>query len=223
MHTPSRALPEPTALGFPLSLRRPAARVCGVKPVASFFVVLLLAVAATTSGQPTVTESARNIPVATSADVIVVGGTCGAVAAATSAAKTGASVFLIAPRTYLGEDMAGTLRLWLEPGETPTTDLARQLYTDPLAGEPPGLPFAYRADQISNEKHKESNPPSRLNLDRIPLDPANDSVQYDNDVTITADLETEARVQEIQIRSFTNRRDYQVGTITTTSTPATSS
>lgn len=48
-----------------------------------------------------VVESEREIPVAYDVDVLVVGGSSGAVAAAAAAAKTGASVFLAAPRTYL--------------------------------------------------------------------------------------------------------------------------
>ena len=64
-----------------------------------------------------VTQSGREIPVARAVDVVVVGGSTGAAAAAVRAAKAGASVFLAAPRPYLGDDMTATLRLWLEPGE----------------------------------------------------------------------------------------------------------
>jgi hypothetical protein len=63
-------------------------------------------------------------------DVLVIGGTLGAVATATSAAERGASVMLVAPRTYLGDDLCGTLRLWLEDGETPQGDLTRSLFAD---------------------------------------------------------------------------------------------
>ena len=50
-----------------------------------------------------VLESARDIPVAYDVDVVVVGGSTGAVAAAAAAAKSGAKVFLAAPRHYLGD------------------------------------------------------------------------------------------------------------------------
>ena len=50
------------------------------------------------SPQPAVNESAREIPVAYSVDVVVVGGSTGAVAAACEAARSGAKVFLAAPR-----------------------------------------------------------------------------------------------------------------------------
>lgn len=75
-----------------------------------------------------VQESARNIPIAASADVVVVGGSSAAVAAAVAAAEGGAKVFLVAPRTYLGEDLAGTMRLWLEEGEKPSAGLAEAIF-----------------------------------------------------------------------------------------------
>jgi flavin-dependent dehydrogenase len=59
-------------------------------------------------------EAARQIPVAAQVDVVVVGGSSAACAAAAEAAKSGAKVFLIAPRPYLGDDLAGRLRLWLD-------------------------------------------------------------------------------------------------------------
>jgi len=75
----------------------------------------------------TVTESARAIPVVHDVDVVVVGGSTGAVAAATEAARSGARVFLLAPRQYLGEDVCATMRLWTEPGETGASPTARSL------------------------------------------------------------------------------------------------
>lgn len=59
-------------------------------------------------------ETARQIPVAAQVDVVVVGGSSAACAAAAGAAQSGAKVFLISPRPYLGDDLAGRLRLWLE-------------------------------------------------------------------------------------------------------------
>ena len=80
-----------------------------------------------------VNESARNIPVAFDVDVVVVGGTSGGVAAAVAAAQQGAKVFLAAERPYLGEDLCGTYRLWLEPGEKPASPLAKRLFAEPAA------------------------------------------------------------------------------------------
>ena len=75
-----------------------------------------------------VNESARDIPAAYNVDVVIVGGTSGGVAAAVEAAQRGAKVFLAAQRPYLGADICGTYRLWLEPGEEPTSPLARKLF-----------------------------------------------------------------------------------------------
>jgi hypothetical protein len=75
-----------------------------------------------------VRQSARQLPVAGRADVVVVGGTVAAVAAAVEAAGEDASVMLVAPRNYLGEDMAATLRLWLEEDETPGGPLTKRIF-----------------------------------------------------------------------------------------------
>ena len=71
-----------------------------------------------------VIESEREIPVVCDADVVVVGGSTGAVEAACEAARHGARVFLLAPTPYLGADLCSTLRLWLEEGEQPKSNLA---------------------------------------------------------------------------------------------------
>lgn len=60
--------------------------------------------------------------------MVVVGGSVGAVAAAVEAAGQEATVLLVAPRTYLGEDMCARLRLWLEEGETRQGDLTKGLF-----------------------------------------------------------------------------------------------
>jgi len=75
-----------------------------------------------------VNESAKDIPVAYDVDIVVVGGTSGGVAAAVEAAQRGTKVFLAAQRPYLGADLCGTYRLWLEPGEEPTSPLTRKLF-----------------------------------------------------------------------------------------------
>ncbi len=75
-----------------------------------------------------VAESARNIPIAYTVDVVVVGGSTGAVASAVAAAEKGAKAFLAAPRPYLGEDVCAPMRLWLEEGEEPSSPLARDLF-----------------------------------------------------------------------------------------------
>ena len=50
--------------------------------------------------------------------VIVYGGTCAAVEAAVAARRAGAEVTLVTPRMYLGEDVAGALRLAFDPADS---------------------------------------------------------------------------------------------------------
>ncbi|MFP4055757.1 MAG: FAD-dependent oxidoreductase [Candidatus Brocadiia bacterium] len=143
------------------------------------------------AGAPAVSESARELPVAYRVDVAVVGGSTGAVAAAVAAAEEGASVFLAAPRPYLGEDTAGTLRLWLEPGEEPTSPLATAIFVEGGGTRPTPIPnalsFTYEADLPSSQPHPDTRPPSRLR-DGKWSDAAGESVQYDGDVSLVADL-----------------------------------
>jgi flavin-dependent dehydrogenase len=77
-----------------------------------------------------VPQSEREIPVIASVDVVVIGGTVAGVAAAESAAGDGAKVLLVAPRTYLGEDLCATLRLELKEGRVLETDLEKRLFQE---------------------------------------------------------------------------------------------
>lgn len=164
---------------------------CALRGGLALLVSLAGAAASAARGPEMVNESARKIPVAYQVDVVVVGGSTGAVAAAVAAAQTGAKVFLAAPHPYLGEDMTATLRLWLEKDEEPTAPLARQVFSDQVRPEyeadPNRLPFRYEADRPSTAVHKDTSPPSLL-CDGLWGDAAKQSVQYDGDVTITADL-----------------------------------
>ena len=153
------------------------------------------AVAATGVGAPaTVYESARAIPLAYDVDVVVVGGGVGAVSAAAAAADAGAEVFLAAPRTYLGEDVAGRLRMWLSSDTELDSPLAQRLFGPagivetaaiPIAGK--RLDLTYKADLPSEKIHPDSKPPRRL-TDGKWNTATSQSVQYNGDVTLTADL-----------------------------------
>ena len=158
-----------------------------------------------------VRESARQIPVAYDVDVVVVGGTSAGVAAAVEAARQGAKVFVAAPRPYLGEDMCATYRLWLEPGETPTSPLAKAMFADPRAKL--GLRFSYQADQPSMEPHKDSKPPSML-ADGQGDSAFNQSVQYNADTNVTLDLGERRGFREIRFMIFQGPRAYEVAEIT---------
>lgn len=78
----------------------------------------------------TITEQSKHIPVAYNADIVVVGGSSAGVAAACEAKRSGASVFLISPRPYVGVDICAHQHLWLEPGEEPISELAKAVFGD---------------------------------------------------------------------------------------------
>jgi len=147
-----------------------------------------------------VRQTARGIPVAYEVDVAVVGGSTGAVAAAVAAAKAGARVFLAAPYPYLGDDIAGTLKLWLEEGEEPADPLAEAIYNDPQVRQLSGVPlqFTYRANQPSQNPHRDTEPPSRLTDGRWGHAPS-ESVQYNDSVTISLDLGQTKEIKAVRV------------------------
>ena len=150
-----------------------------------------------------VMESERDIPVAHEADVLVVGGNSGAVAAAEAAAKAGAKVFLAAPRPYLGDDLAGSLRLWLEPGEQPAAPLAKALFLQNDAS----LPFTYTTDVPSGGKHKDTG--SMLN-DGQTDDMQHQTVEYADNVAILTDLGGRKQVESVELVAFQRKGDFDV-------------
>ncbi len=100
-------------------------------------VVLLAVLALPALRAEFVLESARRLPVAAQVDVVIVGGTTGAVAAALEIERAGRSVYLVAPRPYLGEELGDSLRLWLD-GEPPAAgSLAARIF----AGGSPVAPL----------------------------------------------------------------------------------
>ncbi len=186
------------------------------------FASLLLLSAAKAADLPMVNESARQIPVACSVDVLVVGGSTGAVSAAVAAADSGAKVFLAAPRPYLGDDMTATLQLWLEEGETPVAPLAKRLYRDPVtAARMPSarrIPFRYQADQPTSERHRDTPVPSLL-CDGAWGDPVRQSVQYDEDVNLTLELDEARQIGAMRLWAYhqTGPAGYRVGSVTVAS------
>jgi len=164
-----------------------------------------------------VQESAREIPVAYDVDVVVVGGSTGAVSTAVAAAQAGAKVFLAAPRPYLGEDLCGTLRLWLEEGETPSSPLAQKLFAaagpSTAAAGPDQVPFTYEASLPSAGVHKDTHPPSLL-TDGKWSKPETESVQYDGDVLITCDLGAVTEVKEAALLPYRDEgKDYNAALV----------
>ena len=156
------------------------------------------------------------LPVLHEVDVVVVGGGSGGVAAAVEAARAGAKVFLAAPRPYLGEDLCATYRLWLEPGETPSTDLAREVFKP---GPPPpapigrGLPFQYSANRPSAAKHRDTQPESLLN-DGQWQSASRQSVQYDSDVALVLDLGSEQEIGKAHVMAYQRPAEFDVARVT---------
>ena len=132
---------------------------------------LLLGLVSSVQGEE-ILESAREIPLVRSTDVLVVGGSSAGVTAAVAAKKAGAKVFLVAPRPYLGDDIAGTLRLALEGNERPETKLAQEIWIDNEVD----LPFSYKADAPSVAPHRDSE--SKLSDGKVE-DVVSGSVQFD--------------------------------------------
>ena len=143
----------------------------------------------------TVRESARDIPVITNVDVVVVGGSAAGVAAAVAARRAGATVYLAAERPYLGVDMAGTLELGLPDGGKPSTDLVRKLW----AATSDTVHYSYRYDR------KQPNGPwiyrndwaEKLCEPRLPPSPA-DVVLFESDFAVTCTLDETAPVGRIE-------------------------
>lgn len=76
------------------------------------------------------TQDLEQIPVFAEVDVCVIGGSVDAVAAACSAADKGAKVFLTTARPYLGDDLCGSQKLWLEEGERVTSEIGKALFPE---------------------------------------------------------------------------------------------
>lgn len=172
--------------------------------------VLLASIAQTLVAAPAdhIVESDRDIPVAYDVDVVVVGGTTAGVAAAIEAANAGAKVFLAARRPYLGEDICGTYRLWLDPNAEPNTPLAKEMYAEPpeLMAIGKGLPFTYTASLPTEPRHKDTQPPSRLS-NGTASDAYKESVEYRGEVEIVCDLGKPVEIGRVHVLLFQRPRD----------------
>lgn len=143
--------------------------------------------------------SAAEVPVVRNTDVVVVGGSSAAVSAALAAKEAGANVFLIAPRPYLGEDMAGTLRVVRDPSDDERSPLFREFF-NPAQADRRGLPYVYSVDQKPNKIH--ADPQCVLLNDGKQGRPERDSVQFDSDVTVTADLGGMKKISGVRLDAY---------------------
>ncbi len=108
-------------------------------------------------------ESEREIPVIEEADIIVVGGSSGAVSAAVSAARAGCKVFLIAYLPYLGDDICGSFMYQIDKKtEQPQTPLARKLFN--IENDPRE---SYRADSENELLYTQFKAPTPLHVKTV--------------------------------------------------------
>ena len=88
---------------------------------------------------PLVSNAIYNVPyqqaVWKDTDVIVIGSTTGGIAAALSAAKTGARVFVVSSYPYMGEDICSTFRFWPKERDSKSA-LFRKLFPGSIAPYP---------------------------------------------------------------------------------------
>ncbi|MBN1845266.1 MAG: FAD-dependent oxidoreductase [Sedimentisphaerales bacterium] len=147
-------------------------------------------------------------------DVVVVGSSSAGVAAAVAASREGASVFLAAPRTYLGEDLCATYRLWLEAGEEAGDELAKRIFSSSGQKDalPKGLPFRYQTDVPSADRHKDTATASLL-ADGRWFSAAQQSVQYDGDVTITLDLQRKQSIAAVHVLVYQRPEDFAMARV----------
>ena len=148
------------------------------------------------TGTASVVESARDLKVVAEADVVVVGGTSVGVSAAVAAADAGAKVYLVAPRPYLGEDVAGTLAL-LPEGVKDFDDPAAQAI---WVGANPRLPFTYRVLSPTFAPHKDDG---KLLSDGRLEDAEQDSIQFNDEVgEVLVDLGEATEVAGVATHTF---------------------
>jgi len=112
--------------------------------------LLTLFVSSTVSAE-FIYQSSREIPVVRQVDLVVVGSSVGAVAAATEAAGEGARVFLVGSRPYLGKDLCATMRLWLDAGQTAHGELTRQIFSDKQITTPMRVKQALEAALLDSD------------------------------------------------------------------------
>ena len=94
----------------------------------SFFSSAIAVCLSSSSFAASLVEPQKTIPLIQDVDVVVVGGTCGAVSAAEAAAKAGAKVFLVTSYACLGEDIAGTLHVWSDAKDVASLELMKAMF-----------------------------------------------------------------------------------------------
>lgn len=196
----------------------------------SFLSALLLALAfclSDTQAAESVPVSARDVPVFAEVDVLVLGGSTGAVAAAETAAHGGAKTMLLTRYPYLGEDMTASLRLWRSE-EAANGSIGAPLYDemmkDPIYGTPETeielllrypdkVPFRYELLQPVSRTHPETPKKNRL-CDGKTFSAGKDSLQVDGNATVILDFGSVRNVGLVSVFSFYRQDRFALDHVT---------
>ena len=149
---------------------------------------------------------ASNLPVVQDVDVVVAGGSSAAVAAAVAAKQAGATVFLAAPRPYLGEDLAGTLRLARVPGDDESHPIYRAIFDGRRAARP-SWPFTYTYDLKPDRSHGDAK--HSVLTDGKFGNATLESVQFPGDVTVSVDLGEARDISGVELSTYL--REHKAG------------
>jgi len=150
-----------------------------------------------------VIESEKALPLVQDVDVVVVGGSSGAVAAACKAKAAGACVFVVAPRPYLGEDLAGKLRLRLDPADDLRPPILKDMFVSDA--HPVSLAFRYQCDRKAVKAH--ADPSNTVLSDGKWMESSSESVQFGGDVTVTLDLGVATEIGDFVASVFEREGD----------------
>lgn len=103
------------------------------------------------SGTGYITEEEKQIPVIAETDIVIIGGTSAAIAAAGAASRAGSKVYLIAPLSYLGDDICGSFRFVGEKEEEPVDALSRRLFLQTKSPTPLYIKTELENELIDND------------------------------------------------------------------------
>jgi hypothetical protein len=184
-----------------------------------------LIITATSAAEHFVQVQERSIPVVGNVDVLVIGGDTVSVITAVESSRKGAKTLLLTPFSYLGEDLTGTLKIWVDREEKNSVQdpLLKALYNDPvpnipyqtlsdLTANPNKLAFTYKILEPLDSKHPEAKEGKTPRLiDGLAEDATLDSVQINGDATIIADLQKETTVGGLALLSFFSKNNFAAG------------
>ncbi len=147
-----------------------------------------------------VTTSGQKIPVSREVDVLVLGGTTAAVAAASESANLGAKTMLVTRFNYLGDELTATLRMEqlhnvvLKDVSDPLLQklcndhnaISRCVNPNLITSDPNRLPFSYTILEPLLEKHFENKTRNILSDGKV--NSINETLQTKGPMTVIIDL-----------------------------------